>query len=125
LYYAIDPKLVEMGLMPSIDVGKTEYDHYIRNGLQAAALPQAPGGDVEEDHMRNRQLVAAWVYEKGLPDSVIERRVRDGKTYSSCGTTTSSARIRRSPARAATDQPRAITAAIRDLVEHYAVKVDP
>jgi len=126
LYYAIDPKLVEMGLMPSIDVGKTEYDHYIRNGLQQQLYRVPPGGDVEEDHMRNRQLVAAWVYEKGLPDNVIERRVRDGKTYfvvrdyDKLRVLFGDLLRELQRIKSAGDY-----AAIRDLVEHYAVKVDP
>jgi len=126
LYYAIDPKLLEMGLMPSIDVGKTEYDHYIRNGLQQQLYRVPPGGDVEEDHMRNRQLVAAWVYEKGLPDNVIERRVRDGKTYfvvrdyDKLRVLFGDLLRELQRIKSAGDY-----AAIRDLVEHYAVKVDP
>ena len=126
LYYAIDPKLVEMGLMPSIDVGKTEYDHYIRNGLQQQLYRVPPGGDVEEDHMRNRQLVAAWVYEKGLPDNVIERRVRDGKTYF---VVRDYDKLRVLFGDLLRELQRIKSAgdydAIRNLVEHYAVKVDP
>jgi hypothetical protein len=81
LYYAVDPKLIELGVMPSIEVGRAEYDYYIRNGLLQQLNRVALGKDIEEDHMRNRQLVAAWVYEQGLPDNVIEKRLRDGKTY--------------------------------------------
>ena len=81
LYYAIDPKLVELGLMPSIEVGHVQYERYIRNGLQLQLYRVPPGGDVEEDHMRNRQLVAGWCYENGKLANVIERREREGKTY--------------------------------------------
>jgi dipeptidyl-peptidase-3 len=81
LYFTTDPKLVDLGLMPSLDVGRAEYDRYIRNGLQQQLYRVPPGGDIEEDHMRNRQLVAAWAYEKGRAENVIERRERDGKTY--------------------------------------------
>jgi dipeptidyl-peptidase-3 len=81
LYYIMDPKLVELGLMPSLEVGKAEYDGYIRNGLMVQLRRIEPGEVVEEAHMRNRQLVAAWAYEKGQPENVIEKVVQDGKTY--------------------------------------------
>lgn len=81
LYYMLDPKLVEMGVMPSLEVGKAEYDGYIRNGLMLQLNRLELGEDLEEAHMRNRQLVAAWVYEKGKAENVIEKVVRDGKTY--------------------------------------------
>lgn len=81
LYYLMDEELINMGLMPSLEVGKAEYDSYIRNGMMAQLRRLEPGEVIEEDHMRNRQMVAAWVYEKGLPDNVIEKVVRDGKTY--------------------------------------------
>lgn len=81
LYYAIDPKLVEIGVMASIDVGKTEYDKYIRNGLMLQLNRIEPGENIEESHMRNRQLIAKWAYEKGKDDNVIEKKIRDGKTY--------------------------------------------
>jgi dipeptidyl-peptidase-3 len=81
LYYIMDNKLVEMGLMDNIEVGKTEYDGYIRNGLLTQLRRIEPGDNIEEDHMRNRQMIAAWVYENGKPDNVIERVEREGKTY--------------------------------------------
>ncbi|MFB9865522.1 dipeptidyl-peptidase 3 family protein [Rufibacter immobilis] len=81
LYYVMDPKLVEIGVMPSLEVGKAEYDGYIRNGLMTQLSRLAPGEKIEEDHMRNRQMVAAWAYEKGRKDNVIERVTKDGKTY--------------------------------------------
>jgi dipeptidyl-peptidase-3 len=81
LYYAIDPKLVEIGVMPNIEVGKAEYDSYVTGGLMTQLYRIKPGENLEESHMRNRQLVAAWVYEKGKPENVIERIQRDGKTY--------------------------------------------
>lgn len=81
LYYIMDPKLVELGLMPSLDVGKTVYDENIRNGLLMQLRRIKLGDDIEEAHMRNRQLIAGWAYEKGLKDNVIERVERDGKTY--------------------------------------------
>jgi len=81
LYFIMDPKLVELGLMPSLEVGKASYEGYIRNGLQLQLRRIKPGDDLEQAHMRNRQLVAAWVYEKGLDQNVIEKKVVDGKTY--------------------------------------------
>ncbi|MBK7345206.1 MAG: dihydrofolate reductase [Saprospiraceae bacterium] len=81
LYFMMDPKMVEIGLMPSLEVGKAEYDGFISNGLMKQLRRIEPGKDVEEAHMRNRQLIAAWVYEKGKPENVIERVTRDGKTY--------------------------------------------
>ena len=81
LYYIYDPKLVEMGVMPSIEVGKTEYDGYIRNGLITQLTRLQLGENLEEAHMRNRQLNASWVYEKGKADNVIEMFKKDGKTY--------------------------------------------
>ena len=81
LYFAMSPKLVEIGVMPSIEVGRAEYDRYIMNGLLTQLYRLEPGSDLEEAHMRNRQIVASWAFEKGKPDNVIEKIVRDGKTY--------------------------------------------
>lgn len=81
LYFIMDPKLVELGLMPSLEVGKASYDENIRNALMLQLRRIKAGDDLEEAHMRNRQLIAAWVYEKGLPDNVIEKVVENGKTY--------------------------------------------
>ncbi|HEX6999048.1 MAG TPA: dihydrofolate reductase [Gammaproteobacteria bacterium] len=81
LYYILDPKLVELGLLPSTEAGRISYDRYIRNGLMEQLNRVPLGGNVEEDHMRNRQLIAAWAYERGRANDVIERRTRDGKTY--------------------------------------------
>jgi dipeptidyl-peptidase-3 len=80
-YYIMDPKLVELGLMPSLDLGKVAYDGTIRNGLQMQLRRVRLGDDIEEAHMRNRQLIAAWAMEMGREDNVIERVERDGKTY--------------------------------------------
>jgi len=80
-YYIMDPKLVELGLMPSLDLGKVAYDSTIRNGLQLQLRRVKLGDDIEESHMRNRQLIAAWAMEMGRTDNVIEKVERDGKTY--------------------------------------------
>ena len=81
LYYIMDPKLIELGVIPSLDVAKSEYCNYIRNGLMVQLTRVRPGCNLEESHMRNRQLISSWVYEKGLVDNVIERVTRRGKTY--------------------------------------------
>jgi dipeptidyl-peptidase-3 len=81
LYYLMDEKLVELGLIESLEVGRCEYDGYIRNGLMTQLTRLEVGADIEEAHMRNRQLVAAWAMEKGAKDNVIEKVTRDGKTY--------------------------------------------
>ena len=81
LYYLMDPKLVELGLIPDLEVGKEEYDGYIRNGLMLQLRRLEPGKDIEEAHMRNRQMIAQWAYEKGLEENVIEKRVRESKTF--------------------------------------------
>ncbi|NRR91785.1 dihydrofolate reductase [Winogradskyella undariae] len=82
LYYLYDSKLQELGLVEDWEkVGKAAYDGYIRNGLMTQLIRLNLGDDVEEAHMRNRQWVSAWVFEKGKADNVIEKITRDGKTY--------------------------------------------
>ncbi len=81
LYYIMDPKLIDLGLIETLDVGKAEYDGYIRNGMMTQLQRLELGDDVEEEHMQNRQLVASWAIERGAADNVIERVKRDGKTY--------------------------------------------
>lgn len=81
LYYLADPKLLELGLVPDADAYKAEYISYIRNGLFTQFTRVELGNKNTEAHMQNRKLVAEWAYEKGKADNVIEKRVRDGKTY--------------------------------------------
>lgn len=81
LYYILDPKMVELGLIESLEVGKAAYDNYIRNGMMVQLQRLEIGKQLEEEHMQNRQLVAAWVFEKGMNDNVIVKEVRNGKTY--------------------------------------------
>jgi dipeptidyl-peptidase III len=81
LYYIFDPKMVELGLIESLEVGKAAYDNYIRNGMMVQLQRLEIGKQLEEEHMQNRQLVAAWVFEKGMNDKVIVKNVRNGKTY--------------------------------------------
>ena len=81
LYYMMDTKLVEMGVMPSLETGKAEYDGYLRNGLLAQLRRIKLGKDIEEANMRNRHWVSAWVVEKGMKEGVVAVNVRDGHTY--------------------------------------------
>lgn len=81
LYYVADPKLVELGLTPNADAYKAEYYTYLMNGLMTQLVRIEPGNNVEEAHMRNRQLIARWVFEKGAADKVVELVKKDGKTY--------------------------------------------
>lgn len=81
LYYLLDEKLIKLGVMKTLEVGKAGYDDYIRNGLMVQLTRLKLGEHLEEAHMRNRQLVAAWVYEKGKSENVIEKKQKDGKTY--------------------------------------------
>jgi len=82
LYYLYDPKIKELGLVDDWEkTGKAAYNGYIRNGLLTQLIRLNLGDDVEEAHMRNRQWVSAWVFEKGKADNVIEKITRNGKTY--------------------------------------------
>ena len=81
LYYLLDPKTVELGLLPNEDAAKAAYDVEIRNGLMTQLTRIEPGKTIEESHMRNRAFIAHWVYEKGLPENVISRISKDGKTF--------------------------------------------
>ena len=81
LYFLMDNKLIEIGLMESLEVGKAEYDGYIRNGMMVQLRRLKKGEILEEAHMRNRQLVASWAFEKGASENVIEKVSKDGKTY--------------------------------------------
>lgn len=82
LYYIIDQKLIDIGVMPSVEVGKAEYDNYITNGLMVQLARVKLGDHLEEAHMRNRQMIAQWAYEKGKAEKVIEKKkTEDGRTY--------------------------------------------
>jgi dipeptidyl-peptidase-3 len=81
LYYMTDKKLLELGLVPSEETGKAEYDSYMRNALLTQLTRIEPGRDLEESHMRNRQLIARWSYEHGVQDQIIEFFKKEGKTY--------------------------------------------
>ena len=81
LWYTADPKMVELGIMPDTEAYKAEYSNYIRNGIMVQFNRVELGRQNTEAHMQNRQLIAEWCYEKGMADNVIEKKVRDGKTY--------------------------------------------
>ena len=81
LYYTADPKMVELGIMPSPEAYKAEYANYIRNGLMVQFTRVELGRPNTEAHMQNRKLIAEWCYEKGANDKVIVKKVKDGKTY--------------------------------------------
>ena len=81
LYYIADPKLVELGILPDSEAWKPQYSNYIRNGLMVQFTRVELGKKNTEAHMQNRKLIAEWCYEAGLADNVIEKKVRDGKTY--------------------------------------------
>jgi dipeptidyl-peptidase-3 len=81
LYYTADPKMVELGIMPDPEAYKAEYDNYIRNGLMVQFTRVELGRPNTEAHMQNRKLIAEWCLEKGAKDKVIEKKVRNGKTY--------------------------------------------
>ena len=126
LYYLADPKIIELGLLDNPDAYKAEYYKYILNGLMTQLMRIEPGKDVEEAHMRNRQLISAWVFEKGKADNVIEMVKRDGKTYIQIN---DYAKLRDLFGQLLAEVQRIKSegdyAAGRDLVETYAVKVDP
>ncbi|PZF73825.1 dipeptidyl-peptidase 3 family protein [Taibaiella soli] len=81
LYFIMDQKLIDLGVMPNMDVAKAEYDSYMMNGLMTQLTRLKPGDDLEEAHMRNRQTNAMWAYEHGKKDNVVEFVKKDGKTY--------------------------------------------
>lgn len=81
LYYIYDTMLINLGVMPSLEVGKAEYDHYMMNGLMTQLTRIKLGDNIEEDHMRNRALNAYWVYEQGKPENVVEFIKKGDKTY--------------------------------------------
>lgn len=81
LYYIADAKMTELGLIPDAEAAKAEFDAYLRNGLITQLTRIEPGKDIEESHMRNRQLIARWAYEAGKANNVVEFFRNEGKTY--------------------------------------------
>ena len=126
LYYLGDPKMVELGLIPSLDVAYAEYARYIMNGMMTQLARIEPGKNVEEAHMRNRKLIAEWCYEQGKADNVIEWIEQDGKTYVVVNDYT---KLRELLGRMLREVQRIKSEgdfeAGKTLVEKYAVTVDP
>lgn len=126
LYYLADPKLVEIGLLDNPEAYKAEYYKYILNGMMTQLMRIEPGKDVEEAHMRNRKLIAEWAYEHGRDANVIELVKQDGKTHVKINDYEA---LRNLFGQLLTEVQRIKSegdyAAGRDLVEKYAVKVDP
>lgn len=126
LYYLADPKLLELGLLDNPDAYKAEYYKYILNGMMTQLMRIEPGKDVEEAHMRNRKLISEWAYEHGRKDNVIEMVDIDGKTFIKIN---DYKRLRELFGELLGEIQRIKSEgdyeAGRDLVEKYAVKVDP
>ncbi|ADV45087.1 Dipeptidyl-peptidase III [Bacteroides helcogenes P 36-108] len=126
LYYVADPKLVELGLTPDADAYKAEYYTFLMNGLMTQLVRIEPGNNVEEAHMRNRQLIARWIFEKGAAEKVVEMIKKDGKTYV---VVNDYEKLRSLFGELLAEIQRVKSTgdfkAARNLVETYAVKVDP
>ena len=126
LYYLPDAKLVELGLTPDADAYKAEYYDYMMNGLMTQLVRIEPGNNVEEAHMRNRQLIAKWAFEKGEADKVVELVKKEGKTYVKVN---DYAKLRELFGQLLGEIQRIKSEgdfeAARKMVETYAVKVDP
>ena len=126
LYYLPDAKLVELGLTPDADAYKAEYYDYMMNGLMTQLVRIEPGNNVEEAHMRNRQLIAKWAFEKGEADKVVELVKKEGKTYVKVN---DYVKLRELFGQLLGEIQRIKSEgdfeAARKMVEAYAVKVDP
>ena len=126
LYYIADPKLVELGLVPDAEAYKAEYYKFVMNGLMSQLVRIELGKSVEEAHMRNRQLIAKWAFEQGKADNVIELKKKEGKTYV---VVNDYAKLRELFGKLLAEVQRIKSegdfAAGKNLVEDYAVKVDP
>ncbi|MCX6282067.1 MAG: dihydrofolate reductase [Bacteroidetes bacterium] len=125
LYYIMDPKMEELGLLKSLKAGEAEYDAFIRNGLMTQLVRIKPGKNIEESHMRDRALIAHWVYEKGKNEKIVERFSRDGKTYfrinDYAGLRGLFGQLLKEIQRITSEGD---YQAAKDLIETYAVKVD-
>jgi dipeptidyl-peptidase-3 len=126
LYYLADPKLLEIGLLDNPEAYKAEYYKYILNGLMTQLMRIEPGKDIEEAHMRNRKLISEWCYEQGKKDNVIEYVKIDGKTFIRIN---DYQKLRELFGKLLAEVQRIKSEgdyeAGRQLVETYAVKVDP
>ncbi|ERI85732.1 peptidase family M49 [Bacteroides pyogenes F0041] len=126
LYYVADPKLVELKLVPDADAYKAEYYTFLMNGLMTQLVRILPGNEIEEAHMRNRQLIARWVFEKASTDKAVEMIEKNGKTYV---VVNDYQKVRTLFGELLAEIQRIKSTgdfnAARSLVEKYAVKVDP
>lgn len=126
LYYIPDPRMVELGLVPDAEAYKAEYYAYMMNGLMTQLVRIEPGCNVEEAHMRNRQLIARWALEQGAKQKVVELVVRDGKTFVRIN---DYEQLRSLFGRLLAEVQRIKSEgdyeAARQLVETYAVRIDP
>ncbi len=125
LYYIMDEELIRLGLIPSMDAAKAEFDAYLRNGLLTQLTRIEPGKDIEESHMRNRQLIARWVYEAGKAENVVEFFTSQDKTYVRINNYLVLRRLFGQLLREIQRiKSEGDLEAARNLVENYAVKVD-
>lgn len=126
LYYIPDPRMVELELVPDAEAYKAEYYAYMMNGLMTQLVRIEPGCNVEEAHMRNRQLIARWALEQGAEQKVVELVVRDGKTFVRIN---DYEQLRSLFGRLLAEVQRIKSEgdyeAARQLVETYAVRIDP
>lgn len=125
LYYLGDPKMVEYGLLPDAEAYKAQYYQYLMNGFMTQLTRIQPGKNIEQAHMRNRQLIASWVFEKGKAENVVELKEKDGKKFIVIN---DYAKLRGLFGQLLAEIQRIKStgdfAAGRDLVEKYAVKVN-
>jgi len=126
LYFIIDPKMVSLGLVPDSYVGKAEYDNYMRNGMMTQLVRIQPGKNIEQAHMRDRAMIAHWVYEKGKDKNIVEKISRDGKTYFKIndyeGLRNLFGQLLKEIQRITSEGD---YKAAKNIVENYGVKVDP
>ncbi|MGM9817508.1 MAG: dihydrofolate reductase [Paludibacteraceae bacterium] len=126
LYFMADPMMIELGLLPDKDAYKAEYYKYFMNGLLTQQVRIELGKNVEESHMRNRQLIARWVYEKAKDDHSVELRERNGKTFVVIN---DYEKIQQHLGELLAEIQRIKSTgdyqAAHDIVENYAVKLDP
>jgi dipeptidyl-peptidase-3 len=125
LYYIMDDKMVELGLLPNLDAAKANYDSSLRNGLMTQLRRIELGKTIEQAHMRGRALIAYWVYEKGKPENVTSKEIKDGKTYFVIN---DYQKLRQLYGELLVEVQRITSEgdyeAARDLVENYGVQID-
>lgn len=126
LYYMIDPKVIELGLLPEEGAAKAAYDNYLRNGLLTQLVRIQPGRQIEQAHMRCRAAISRWVYEKGKAENVVEMIERDGKAYVRIN---DYQKLRQLFGQMLAEVQRIKSEgdfeAGRELIEEYGIKVDP